>query len=215
MADENQELEDLAEFEAKTPASGSRKDLWLFLIIIDVVLLCVFGFFLYKNLSARLLSAGAEPAAVDEPAAVAVEEIIVSAEPVKEQPAAPVTAQEPAPEEPAAKPEVKPEVKQEAPAAKPAVKENKDKKQSVIVTVNPKSNYRQVTFKYFGNAKTAAVVSGFTMAKPRAMTKKDGVWETTLAIAPGTYKYLYVIDGKQITNPYAETQDGRSVLVVK
>ena len=214
MADEKNELEEMAEFEAKTPATASRKDLWLFLIIIDVVFLCVFGFFLYKNLSAHLLSDGAEPSAAEEPAAVTVEEITsIAVEPVEVVPA------------PAVKPAAEPkEVAKEAPAAEVKKSEPKEekpapktaaKKESVSIKTNPKSNYRQVTFKYFDDAKSVAVVSGFTMAKPRAMTKKNGVWETTLAISPGTYKYLYVVDGKQITEPYAEEQDGRSVLVVK
>ena len=33
---------------------AGNKDLWLFLIIVDIVLLCVFGFFLYKHFSASL-----------------------------------------------------------------------------------------------------------------------------------------------------------------
>ena len=75
--------------------------------------------------------------------------------------------------------------------------------------------YRQVTFRYYGEGKNVAVVSGFTMAKPRALRKKDGYWETTLSISPGTYKFLYVVDGVQKTDPYAEEKDGRSVLVVE
>ena len=56
MADEKNNTPQLEEFEAKLPAQANHKDIWLFLIIVDVIFLCVFGFFLYKNLSARLLA---------------------------------------------------------------------------------------------------------------------------------------------------------------
>ncbi|MBO7238791.1 MAG: hypothetical protein J6U96_05930 [Elusimicrobiaceae bacterium] len=235
MADEEKEQEleeeqdstDMAEFEAVAPASTNNKDVWLFLIIIDVVLLCVFGFFLYKNLSAKLFAPTIQPAPTltVEETIVVEDETAAAGEPVKKEPsiaampveevAAPSTVMELVKE--AAKEEAKAEVKtpaaeKAAPAPKPVTAE---KKESVLVKINPKSKYRQVTFRYFGNAKEAAVVSGFTMSKPRAMTQKNGVWETTLAIAPGTYKYLFVIDGKQQPDPYAEQKDGRSVLVVK
>ena len=84
MADENKNTPDVAEFEAKMPAQTGNKDLWLFLIIIDVVFLCVFGFFLYKNLSARLLSSEDEkrpaPVAEQEAAPAPEEEIAVAEE---------------------------------------------------------------------------------------------------------------------------------------
>lgn len=217
MADENKDVAELAEFEAKLPAQGSNKDVWLFLIIVDVVFLCVFGFFLYKNLSARLLAPAApgkpplalaqleqEPAAeemlaVEETEIVSVPQDVPAAEPVSSVFALP----ENRPDE-VKKPEPKTE------AATPA-----GKKDSILVKTNPKSKYRQVTFRYYGDGKKVDIVSGFTMAKPRALKKKDGYWETTLSIAPGAYKFLYIVDGKQTTDPYAEEQDGRSVLVVK
>lgn len=215
MADENKDAAEFAEFEAKLPAQGSNKDIWLFLIIVDVVFLCVFGFFLYKNLSARLLAPetpvkpGAVPVVQEPqtPQTDAAEIPVVVPETVEEvptvEPSAPVT---PVPAEPV--------VQQTAPAPvqTPAADE---KKESVSVKTNSKSKYRQVTFRYFGEAEKVAVVSGFTMAKPRALSKKNGVWEVTLSIAPGTYKYLFVVDGKQTPDPYAEQKDGRSLLVLK
>lgn len=208
MADEKQEEAALAEFEAKQPAQTGNKDVWLFLIIVDVVFLCVFGFFLYKNLSARLL-APADPteivAAVEEVApAPEVEEVVEVAPAPAAEPQAPVVAPEP---------EKKAEPAQPAPQAEPA--QPAEKKESILIKTNPKSKFRQVTFRYYGDGKKVAVVSGFTMAKPRALAKKNGYWETTLAIAPGSYKFLYVVDGEQITDPYSEQKDGRSVLVVK
>ncbi|MCQ2410124.1 MAG: hypothetical protein MJ053_00895, partial [Elusimicrobiaceae bacterium] len=62
---------------------------------------------------------------------------------------------------------------------------------------------------------SVAVVSGFTNRKPQALTKVGDHWETTLSIAPGTYKFLYVIDGKNTLDPYSKEQDGRSVVVVE
>lgn len=215
MADEKINTPDIAEFEAKLPAQANNKDIWLFLIIVDVVLLCVFGFFLYKNLSARLLApenpaqtpaAVAEETLAEESIAAEPEEVVVVPEtitPVVPEPVA-EEVKVPTVEEPKVSVE---EVKE---PAKPA-----EKKESIIVKKKAGSKYRQVTFRYYGEGKNVAVVSGFTMAKPRALRKKDGYWETTLSISPGTYKFLYVVDGQQITDPYAEEKDGRSVLVVE
>lgn len=212
MADENKNTPDVAEFEAKMPAQTGNKDLWLFLIIIDVVFLCVFGFFLYKNLSARLLSSEGEkqpaPVAEQEAAPAPEEEIAVAEEVVAVTPSVP--AAQPQPEPQPAAPEVKPAEPEPQPQAQP-----EEKKESIVVKTNGKSRYRQVTFRYFGDADRVSVVSGFTMAKPRALKKRGDHWEVTLGIAPGTYKFLYIVDGKQTLDPYAEEEDGRSVLVVK
>ena len=212
MADENKNTPDVAEFEAKMPAQTGNKDLWLFLIIVDVVFLCVFGFFLYKNLSARLLSSEDEkrpaPVAEQEAAPAPEEEIAVAEEVVTVTPAE--SAVQPQPKPKPAEPEVKPAEPEPQPQAQPA-----EKKESIVVKTNGKSRYRQVTFRYFGDADSVSVVSGFTMAKPRALKKRGDHWEVTLGIAPGTYKFLYIVDGKQTLDPYAEEEDGRSVLVVK
>ena len=212
MADENKNTPDVAEFEAKMPAQTGNKDLWLFLIIIDVVFLCVFGFFLYKNLSARLLSSEGEkqpaPVAEQEAAPAPEEEIAVAEEVVAVTPSVP--AAQPQPEPQPAAPEPKPAEPEPQPQAQPA-----EKKESIVVKTNGKSRYRQVTFRYFGDADSVSVVSGFTMAKPRALKKRGDHWEVTLGIAPGTYKFLYIVDGKQTLDPYEEEDDGRSVLVVK
>lgn len=212
MADENKNTPDVAEFEAKMPAQTGNKDLWLFLIIVDVVFLCVFGFFLYKNLSARLLSSEDEkrpaPVAEQEAAPAPEEEIAVAEEVVTVTPAE--SAVQPQPKPKPAEPEVKPAEPEPQPQAQPA-----EKKESIVVKTNGKSRYRQVTFRYFGDADSVSVVSGFTMAKPRALKKRGDHWEVTLGIAPGTYKFLYIVDGKQTLDPYAEEDDGRSVLVVK
>ena len=212
MADENKDLPEMAEFEAKMPSLSGNKDIWLFLIIVDVVFLCVFGFFLYKNLSARLLAP-----AENAPAAAAVKQEAVEEEPVAVEEVVVEETVSVTPQAPAQQPkEEVPAVTQEKPAPQPQAEvKPAEKKESIIIKTNPKSKYRQVTFRYFGEGDKVSVVSGFTMAKPRALKKKDGYWEITLGIAPGTYKFLYIVDGVQTLDPYAEEKDGRSVLVVE
>lgn len=212
MADEeNKDVPELTEFEAKLPAQGNNKDIWLFLIIVDVIFLCVFGFFLYKNLSARLLAPAEN---VPSPAPVAEEP--AQQEPQAEEEIVVEETVSVTPQTPAAQPQEKPApaVQETKPAPEAAPAQPKEQKESIIVK-SGKSKYRQVTFRYFGDADNVSIVSGFTMSKPRALKKKKDYWEVTLGIAPGTYKFLYIVDGKQTLDPYAEEKDGRSVLVVK
>lgn len=191
---------------------AGNKDLWLFLIIVDIIFLCVFGFFLYKHFSARIFDAAPRieqtetvelPEAAETDVLVAEQAIAVesvAAEPSVQPVEIPVTAV------------IEREQKKEE--AKEAQKAAQDKKESVVVQVNPKSRYRRVTFRWYGDGDKVAIVSGFTMVKPQALKKRGDHWETTLSIAPGTYKFLYVIDGKNTPDPYSEEKDGRSVVVV-
>lgn len=200
---------DSQEFENKP---SSNKDMWLFLIVLDVIFLCVFGFFLYKHFAGQLFNPAPAPVVTSAQAeqdslpvteteeVVAVEgvalaeEVVaepVAAEPVKESVKEISIAQEP----------VQPIVQQET-------------KQSIVVTPTT-GKYRRVTFRWFDPADTVAIVSGFTNRKPQALKKVGDHWETTLSIAPGTYKFLYVVNGKNTLDPYAEQKDGRSVLEVK
>lgn len=217
---------------------AGNKDLWLFLIIVDIIFMCVFGFFLYKHFSVSLFD-GAQPRAEQPGAAVSsqpeeqlpvidvdevtpIETTSVAAEPEKVLPAEPkqVPAQaEKAPAKPKPEETLVSSILPAEPEDKPAQAEEKpanETKKSVIVAVNPKSSkYRRVTFRWFGEGKKVAVVSGFTMSKPVSLKKKKDYWETTLSIAPGTYKFLYVVDGVNTKDPYSEEKDGRSVLVVE
>ncbi len=196
-----------------------NKDLWLFLIIVDVVLLCVFGFFLYKHFSNYLFQITPQVAveesatpAEEQPETTVVEEVVsVAAEP--QEPLSVPLAQEKTQPNLVAEIIAAEEKTEEQPA--PEVATPTEKKQSVIVLANPKSKYRRVTFKWFGEGKKVQIVSGFTMSKPQALTKKNGHWETTLSILPGTYKFLYIIDGKNTQDPYSPEKDGRSVVVIK
>ena len=210
---ENENLE----FDVK-PAGN--KDLWLFLIIVDIIFLCVFGFFLYKHFSTKIFNPSAvvveeqaevvEPLAVEEDAVLVTEDAPIAVESVAATPKEEKVA---APKEEKLTEAVVAVTEKTLEPAKPVV--SSEKKESVLVKVNPKSKYRRVTFRWFGDGKKVSIVSGFTMAKPQALKKKDGYWETTLSIAPGTYKFLYIIDGVNTLDPYSQEKDGRSLLVLE
>jgi 1,4-alpha-glucan branching enzyme len=61
----------------------------------------------------------------------------------------------------------------------------------------------EVTFRFRApeGAKAVTVAGTFngwnTTAAPMTDTDGDGVWETTLRLAPGTYQYKFVVDGTQ------------------
>lgn len=215
-------------FDLEQKPVSANKDLWLFLIVVDIVFLCVCGFFLYKNLSARFFMPVEETEVVAEEQAAAQPDLLaeVLPEPKKETkketktPAAPAV-KAPKVQEIAAEPVVvvQEPVAEPAPKAdeqeQPAVQAEKPAKASVVVADNPKSSkYRRVTFRYFGEGKKVSIVSGFTMAKPQALRKKNGAWETTLSIAPGKYRFLFIVDGVNTPDPYSPQENGRSVLIV-
>ncbi len=215
-------------FDLEQKPVSANKDLWLFLIVVDIVFLCVCGFFLYKNLSARFFMPVEETEVVAEEQAAAQPDLLAEVLPETKKetkketktPAAPAV-KAPKVQEIAAEPVV---VVQE-PVAEPAPKADeqeqlaeqaeKPAKASVVVADNPKSSkYRRVTFRYFGEGKKVSIVSGFTMAKPQALRKKNGAWETTLSIAPGKYRFLFIVDGVNTPDPYSPQENGRSVLIV-
>ena len=212
MENENLDLE-------SKPAGN--KDLWLFLITVDIVFLCIFGFFLYRHFSAELFQTPAAPEGTSVVETIEEVEEVIASEP---EPVTPVPVAQP---EPVAEPvpvasapieevplsavleqETKPEavVQPVAPA---------EQKESIVLDPSSKGKYRKVTFRWFGEGKKVQIVSGFTMSKPQSLKKKGDHWETTLSIAPGTYKFLYIIDGENRTDPYAPEKDGRSVVEVK
>lgn len=215
-------------FDLEQKPVSANKDLWLFLIVVDIVFLCVCGFFLYKNLSARFFMPVEETEVVAEEQAAAQPDLLAEVLPETKKetkketktPAAPAV-KAPKVQEIAAEPVVvAPEpVAKPAPKAaeqeQPAEQAEKPAKASVVVADNPKSSkYRRVTFRYFGEGKKVSIVSGFTMAKPQALRKKNGAWETTLSIAPGKYRFLFIVDGVNTPDPYSPQENGRSVLIV-
>lgn len=215
-------------FDLEQKPVSANKDLWLFLIVVDIVFLCVCGFFLYKNLSARFFMPVEETEVVSEEQAAAQPDLLAEVLPETKKetkketktPAAPAV-KAPKVQEITAEPVVVvPEpVAEPAPKAdeqeQPAEQAEKPAKASVVVADNPKSSkYRRVTFRYFGEGKKVSIVSGFTMAKPQALRKKNGAWETTLSIAPGKYRFLFIVDGVNTPDPYSPQENGRSVLIV-
>lgn len=215
-------------FDLEQKPVSANKDLWLFLIVVDIVFLCVCGFFLYKNLSARFFMPVEETEVVAEEQAAAQPDLLAEVLPETKKetkketktPAAPAV-KAPKVQEIAAEPVVvvQEPVAEPAPKAaeqeQPAEQAEKPAKASVVVADNPKSSkYRRVTFRYFGEGKKVSIVSGFTMAKPQALRKKNGAWETTLSIAPGKYRFLFIVDGVNTPDPYSPQENGRSVLII-
>ena len=202
---------------------AGNKDLWLFLITVDIVFLCIFGFFLYRHFSTGIFNAPSGPGetvAVAEEVTEPEEIVSVEAVSVAEMTApAPQTAPEPEPVAvvtiPAEVPLVAVLEKETEPQPTRQETAPAEQKESIIVAGNPKSKYRKVTFRWFGEGKKVQIVSGFTMSKPQALKKKGDYWETTLSIAPGSYKFLYIIDGENRLDPYAPEKDGRSVVEIK
>ena len=195
---------------------AGNKDLWLFLIIIDIIFLCVFGYFIYKHFSGRVFDASANAPRAEQTEVQQTPELPQESEPVLVEENTPIEEKSPA----AAPVEIpvtavieQEEKKAEEPKAAPAPKQ--EPKESVIVDAAKNGKYRRVTFRWYGEGNKVAIVSGFTMAKPQALKKRNGYWETTLSIAPGTYKFLYVVDGKNTLDPYSQEKDGRSLLIVK
>lgn len=197
----------------------SSKEMWLFLIFLDIAALCVFAYFIYHSFGGEIqkqVSAfTAARAQSKEPSKTFVEEIIVE-EDVLPAEMEPVKADTPKTE--AKKEEVKETAKEEKPAVKEetiniATAPTETKKQSVFISGTGKT--RKVTFKYYDEAKKVAIVSGFTSRKPVNLTKKNGVWETTLILYPGDYKYMYIVDNVEVLDPNAPAENGRSVLKVR
>ncbi|MBQ4493895.1 MAG: hypothetical protein II972_04785 [Elusimicrobiaceae bacterium] len=198
----------------------SSKEMWLFLIFLDIAALCVFAYFIYHSFGGEMqkqfaaLTHSSQTQA--KPSKTFVEEIIVEEDKIpatkaEEKPA--INA--PKKEEPketakeAAKTDSAPKTEPTNIAKAPA----EAKKQSVFISGTGKT--RKVTFKYYGEAKKVAIVSGFTSRKPVALTKKNGVWETTLVLYPGDYKYMYIVDNVETLDPGAPAENGRSLLKVR
>ncbi|MCL2887814.1 MAG: hypothetical protein FWF35_00660 [Elusimicrobia bacterium] len=192
------------------------KDFWLFLIFIDIIALVFFGFLIYQSLSAKFTAPapGRNNAPVRESAARTARQPEmqpqeITSAPEITSPAAPVPVQQNLPPAP-------PPVVQTQPAPQPAPQPQpqvQQKQQSVFVEPT-KGKGRKVTFKYFGAAKSVSIVSGFTMTKPQALKKIDGVWQGSFVIYPGEYKYLFIVNGVKTLDPNTEESDGRSVVTI-
>ena len=204
----------------------SSKELWLVLIFVDIIALCVFSYFIYNSFANN----GNKTVQINrnlKTEEVVLEEVDLSApskkdtkkelikEPAKE-PAKEVKKEQVSEVKPQVKEEAKPLPKKEPKEVKSQTPEATVKESKESFKISGSGKWRQVTFKYFDDAKSVAIVSGFTSTKPRALKKVNGVWEVTLTISPGTYRYMYVVDGKEIKDPYNNQEsNGRSVIVIK
>ena len=203
-----------------TENKKSSKEMWLFLIFLDIAVLCVFAYFIYSSFGGEMQKqfnafTAARQAKSQDSSKTFVEEILV------EEDILPTETVKPAPaEEEIKKEEVKEVAKEEKPVVKEEIVPNniakeptEAKKQSVFISGVGKT--RKVTFKYYGDAKKVSIISGFTQRKPVALTKKNGVFETTLILYPGDYKYMYIVDNVEVLDPNAPAENGRSVLKVR
>ena len=148
---ENENLE----FDVK-PAGN--KDLWLFLIVLDIIFLCVFGFFLYKHFSTKIFNPSVpvveeqaevvEPLAVEEEAVLVTENAPIAVESVAAPPKEETVV---APKEEKLTEVVAAVTEKTEEASKQTASD--EKKESILVKVNPKSKYRRVTFRWFGEGK--------------------------------------------------------------
>ncbi|MDR0292425.1 MAG: hypothetical protein LBI01_06715 [Elusimicrobium sp.] len=219
------------DFEKELNGSPKKsKDFWLFLIFVDIIALVFFGFLIYQSLSAKFNAPPAGKSSnvpVKESHAKNVaaqpqmqpEEITSAPEILNPSAALPVQQNLPPAPPPAAQIQTAPPPTQIQPAPNPqpaAQPQPKPVQKQQSVFIEPtKGRGRNVTFKYFGAAKSVSIVSGFTMTKPQALKKVDGVWQGSFVIYPGEYKYLFIVDGVKTLDPNAAESDGRSVVAIQ
>lgn len=207
----------------------SSKELWLLLIFIDLIALCVFSYLIYSSFANNnnkeikinrdvkteevvLEEIDLSNSAKKEPKK---EEKEIKQEP-KQEPAKEIKKQEVSEVKEQPKEEVKPLPQKEPKEVQTQTTETKNDVKKESIKVSGTGKWRQVTFKYFDAAKSVAIVSGFTSTKPRDLKKVNGVWEITLTISPGTYRYMFVVDGKETKDPYNNQEsNGRSLIVIK
>ena len=68
--------------------------------------------------------------------------------------------------------------------------------------INTSPKNIEVTFQIkYTQAKVVQITGDFTKWEPILLTNKNGVWEISLKLKPGEYKYIYLIDGKPYIDP--------------
>ena len=198
----------------------SSKDLWLVLIFVDIIALCVFSYFIYASFAdsgKKTIQIKHDPKTEE----IFLEEVDLSKpqqEPKKEilKEVKEEDKIAPFPEAKQNQEEQKLILKEEIKETEKAVSNTPKKEMKESFKIVNSGKWRKVTFRYFEEAKNVAIVSGFTMTKPSPLKKVKGIWETTLTIAPGTYRYMFIVDGKEIKDPYNQKEDkGRSVIEIK
>jgi hypothetical protein len=65
-------------------------------------------------------------------------------------------------------------------------------------------------------AKKVFLIGDFNDGEPKLMHKEKNTWKTNIAVKPGTYHYVFDVDGKKIRDPNNKAAaNGKSVLNVK
>jgi len=74
--------------------------------------------------------------------------------------------------------------------------------------MNEKTTRKRVTFKYCApeaeSVFLAGSFNGWNVAANRMKKGKDGAWAATVNLLPGTYEYLFIVDGEWKTDPTCE-----------
>jgi len=83
----------------------------------------------------------------------------------------------------------------------------------------PKEPLRNIRFTLFSSAaKKPAIVGDFNKWYRQAMKKgKGNTWLADVSLKPGSYEYMFIVQGKKIRDPYNKktSKDGNSVITVK
>ena len=92
---------------------------------------------------------------------------------------------------------------------KESEKEIKEKKQDKQEEADRGSGVRMrnIKFQYVNSkAKIVSIIGDFNDWSPQPLTRANQkVWEITMKLNPGTYKYNYIVDGKVVLDPYNKT----------
>lgn len=96
------------------------------------------------------------------------------------------------------------------PAVEPSVAEAAPETQ-------PPATTRNILFRLpKPTAKNVSIIGDFNEWKRTSLNKNQKTWEISIALEPGSYKYMYVVDDKRIKDPNNKNvQDGKSVINVK
>jgi len=105
-----------------------------------------------------------------------------------------------------------------------AAKEEPAIKEEPISAEEPKQEpekpaKRNIQFLYINSkAKNVSLVGNFegkSKVVKKAMQKNANKWTIVLQLEPGTYEYVYLVNGKNVRDPYAKkTVNGKSQIVV-
>jgi len=91
---------------------------------------------------------------------------------------------------------------------------NEEEQKDIISSTTPvainmpaeivKKEIRNIKFEYKSSkAQFVAIIGDFNNWKPKPLTKiKNNVWEITIQLEPGEYRYNYVVNSKVILDPY-------------